>query len=160
MRIGVVSDTHGKAEFFRKALEQMGPIDMLVHAGDHYRDAVSIGKQTGLQVTAVVGNCDWDSFGGPQEEVLEIEGHRILVVHGHLHGVKSGNEELADLLREGRYDLVIYGHSHMPEITPLPEGYLMNPGSLSNPRRGSERTYGIVEIGKNSLVPHIYDLRL
>lgn len=158
MRIGVVSDTHGKAEFLRKALEQMGHIDMLIHAGDHYRDALSISKQTGITVTAVVGNCDWDTFG-PQEEVLEIEGHRILVVHGHLYGVKSGNEKLAELLREGRYDLVIYGHSHMPEITPLPQGYLMNPGSLSSPRRGSQRTYGIVEISKNSLVPHIYELK-
>jgi len=56
MRIGVVSDSHGKAEFLRKALEQMGHIDMLIHAGDHYRDALSIAKQTGLKVTAVAGS--------------------------------------------------------------------------------------------------------
>lgn len=158
MRIGVVSDTHGKPEFLRKALEQMGHIDMLIHAGDHYRDALSISKQTGLRVTAVVGNCDWDVVG-PLEKVLEVEDRRILVVHGHLYGVKSGHEKLAQLLREGCYDLIIYGHSHMPEITPLPQGYLMNPGSLSSPRRGSKRSYGIVEIDKRRLVPYIYELR-
>lgn len=158
MRIGVVSDTHGKPEFLRKALQQMGHIDLLIHAGDHYRDALSLGKETGLRVTAVVGNCDWDT-AGPLEQVLEIEGRRILVVHGHLYGVKSGSQKLAKMLQDGSYDLIIYGHSHMPEITSLPHGYLLNPGSLASPRRGSKRSYGIVEIDKNKVAPFIYELK-
>lgn len=158
MRIGVVSDTHGKPEFLRKALEQMGHIDLLIHAGDHYRDALNISKETGIKVIAVAGNCDPGS-GGPEEQVMELEGRRIMVTHGHLYGVKSGHERLVQLLREGRYDLVIFGHSHESELTVLPQGYLMNPGSLASPRRGSQRSYGTVEIGKNGLVPHIHDLK-
>jgi len=88
-----------------------------------------------------------------------VEGRRILIVHGHLFGVKSDHEKLAQLLRNGGYNLIIYGHSHMPEIIPLPQGYLMNPGSLSSPRRGSKRSYGIVEIGKGRLAPYIYELK-
>ncbi|PKM82965.1 MAG: metallophosphoesterase [Firmicutes bacterium HGW-Firmicutes-14] len=157
MRIGVVSDTHGKPEFFRRAVEQMGKIDLLIHAGDHYKDALSIGKEAGLKVVAVGGNCDWFS-PGPDEEELEIEGYRILVTHGHMYGVKAGTSRLAEKLREGKYDLVVYGHSHVPEITRLQAGYLMNPGSVSSPRMGCKRTYGIVEIDKNGLIPHIREL--
>lgn len=158
MRIGVISDTHGKPEFFRKALEQMGKIDLLIHAGDHYQDAINMGKEAGLKVVAVGGNCDWWA-PGPDEEELTIEGRRILVTHGHTYGVKSDNSKLAGKLREGHYDLVIYGHSHIPEITRLPQGYLMNPGSVSTPRRGSKRSYGVVEINKDGLTPYIHELK-
>ncbi len=158
MRIGVVSDTHGKAEFFRKALEQMGKIDLLIHAGDHYRDAIGISNELGIKVVAVVGNCDWH-VQGPQEEELEVEGFRILVTHGHLYGVKTDNTRLAERLKKGKYNLIIYGHSHVPEITSLPGGFLFNPGSVSSPRQGSSRSFGIVEIGKNGLVPYIHQLK-
>ncbi len=158
MRIGVVSDTHGKTEFCRRAIEQMGRIDLLIHAGDHYQDALKIGRELQIKVVAVVGNCDWHRTG-PQEEELEIEGFRILVTHGHLYNAKIGTSKLAEKLRAGKYDLVIYGHSHLPEITRLPEGYLFNPGSVSSPRQGSSRSYGIVEIGENGLVPYIHELK-
>jgi len=158
MRIGVVSDTHGKPEMFRQALKQMGRIDLLIHAGDHYRDAINMGQETGLKVVAVVGNCDW-FVPGPEEEELELEGFRILVTHGHNYGVKTDNSRLAARLREGKYDLIIYGHSHKPEISRLPEGYLLNPGSVSGPRGGSKRSYGIVEIEGNTIKPYIYELK-
>ena len=157
MRIGVVSDTHGKAEYLRQALAQMGKIDLLIHAGDHYKDAISIGKEMGIKVVAVGGNCDWH-VTTPAEEVLEVHGYRILVTHGHLQGVKSDNIKLVERLRDDKYDLIIYGHSHVPEIIHLPQGYLMNPGSLSSPRRGSSRTFGTVEISEKGLIPYIYEL--
>jgi len=157
MRIGVVSDSHGKAEFLRRAMKQMGPIELLIHAGDYFRDALSVSREAGIKVIAVVGNCDWHQQG-PNEEEIEIEGFKILVTHGHTYGVKSGNSRLAEKLRDGKYDLIIYGHSHVPEITRLPQGYLINPGSVSIPRGGSKRSYGIVDIGKNGLVPYICEL--
>lgn len=157
MRIGVISDTHGKAEFFRRALEQMGQIDFLIHAGDYFRDAVGMAQEAGIKVVAVVGNCD-RHLAGPEEEELEVEGFRILVTHGHMYGVKSGNSRLTEKLRDGNYDLIIYGHSHVPEITRLSQGYLFNPGSVSSPRGGSKRSYGILEIGKSGLRPYIHEL--
>lgn len=158
MRIGVVSDTHGKADLFRKALEQMGKIELLIHAGDHYQDAVNMGREKGIQVVAVGGNCDW-SNPGPAEEEITIMGFRIMVTHGHMLGVKSGNRQLIEKLRKGNYHLIIYGHSHVPEITCLPNGYLLNPGSVSSPRQGSKRSYGIVEVTAHGLIPYIHDLK-
>ena len=34
MKILIVSDTHGREENLRKALEKTGPIDRLIHLGD------------------------------------------------------------------------------------------------------------------------------
>lgn len=158
MRIGVVSDTHGKPECFRMALNQMGKIDMLIHAGDHYQDAIDMSKDSNIKTVAVTGNCDW-SVPGADEVLLELEGYRIFITHGHKYGVKFNNETLAKKLKEENYDLIIYGHSHVPEITCLPGGYLFNPGSVSSPRRGSSRSYGIIEIGKNGITPYIHELK-
>lgn len=158
MKIGVVSDTHGKPECFRMALKQMGNIDMLIHAGDHYQDAIDMNRESGIKTVAVTGNCD-SSIPGADEVVLELEGYRILITHGHKYGVKSGSETLAKKLKQENYDLIIYGHSHVAELTRLPGGYLFNPGSVASPRRGSSRSYGIVEIGNNGIVPYIHELK-
>jgi len=158
MRIGVVSDTHGKADFFREAVRQMGAVDLLIHAGDHLSDAVSMSRETGIELVAVTGNCDWHA-SGPAEEEIDIMGHKILVTHGHRYGVKIDNTKLVQKLREGKYDLIIYGHSHVPEITYLPDGCLLNPGSVSSPRRGSSHSYAVVTIDKKGISPYIYELK-
>lgn len=158
MRIGVVSDTHGKPEMFRRALSQMGEIDLLIHAGDNYKDALNISKETGVKTVAVVGNCDL-GVPGPEEVELELEGYRILVTHGHKFGVKTGNHKLAQKLRAGHYHLIIYGHSHVPEVTCLSDGCLLNPGSVSSPRRGSHRSYAVVEIDEKGLKPYIQEMK-
>lgn len=158
MRIGVVSDTHGNAECFRLALAQMGEIDLLIHAGDNYKDAVNIGKETGIKTVAVTGNCD-RAVPGADEAEFEVLGYRILVTHGHKYGAKSGNDRLIRKLKQGKYDLLVYGHSHIPEITHMPEGILLNPGSLSTPRMGSKRSYGIIDIEKSGIVPYIHELK-
>ncbi len=157
MRIGVVSDTHGNAECLRLAIGQMGEIDLLIHAGDHYRDAINMCKEKGIKTVAVTGNCDW-SIPGADEAEFELMGYRVFVTHGHKYGAKSGNDRLIHKLKEGKYDLLIYGHSHIPEITHMPEGIILNPGSVAIPRMGSKRSYSIVDIGKNGIVPYIHEL--
>ncbi|WP_418790777.1 metallophosphoesterase [Phosphitispora sp. TUW77] len=157
MRIGVVSDTHGKAHLFREAVKQMGTVDLLIHAGDHFSDAVTMGKEIGIKLVAVTGNCDWHD-SGPDEEELDIMGYKILVTHGHKYGVKRDNAKLIKKLREGKYNLIVYGHSHFPEITRLADGILLNPGSVSFPRRGSRCSYAIVLIDKNGILPYIHEL--
>ena len=158
MRIGVVSDTHGKPDSFREALRQMGQIDLLIHAGDNYKDALGMTRETGMKMVAVIGNCDWH-IKGPVEEELELMGYKILVTHGHLYGVKKDNAQLAGKLRQRKYDLIIYGHSHVPDITHLPEGILLNPGSVSFPRRGSYSSYAVVNIDEQGITPYIYELK-
>ena len=93
MCIGVLSDTHGNRRAFERALEAMGAVDLLLHAGDFANDAIVMGNMYGIPVQTVAGNCDF--FGTAEEaKLFEIAGHTILLVHGHRQHVKSGLEKL------------------------------------------------------------------
>ena len=74
----------------------------------------------------VAGNCDYLPL--PEETVVETEGLKILLTHGHRYGVKSDLLSLS--LR------VFYGHTHIPEVTERSGVTLVNPGSLSYPAFG------------------------
>ena len=82
MEILVLSDSHGKLDHMVRAVEQFHPRQVL-HLGDCVRDAQALERQfPQLPVTMVPGNCDWGQTGEP-ERLLEIEGVRILMLHGH-----------------------------------------------------------------------------
>lgn len=154
MRIGVVSDSHGRLDFLRDAVREMEDIDVLLHAGDYRKDAMMLSQELNIPVYAVVGNCDWFA-PGPEEEIIEIEGRKILLTHGHQYGVKSGNEELIHKLKREGFDLVVYGHTHKAEVVPVGNAYLLNPGSIAKPRQGTARTYGIIEFRDRGLWVYI-----
>ena len=56
MRIGILSDSHGKLEKAEKALQEMGNIELLLHAGDYRKDALMLGSAHGIEVKSVIGN--------------------------------------------------------------------------------------------------------
>ncbi len=157
MRIGVVSDSHGRMQCLRAAVEKMGPVDLILHAGDFYDDALRLQKETGLAVVAVVGNCDLHARG-PAEEDVEVGGYKLLLTHGHRYQVKSGYNKLIEKLKAGGYHLIVFGHTHIAEILPVAGGCLFNPGSVCHARTGSVPTYGIIEMKQQGLVPYIHEL--
>lgn len=157
LRIGVISDTHGRLAPGREAVSLMGDIQFLIHAGDHYHDALILGQEFQLPITAVVGNCD-PGVNGPKEELIEAGGVRILVTHGHLFRVKSGLLNLYLRAREFGVEMVIFGHTHVPEIEFYDGVCLFNPGSASRPRHGRAPTFGVLEIEAGKPVPRIINL--
>jgi len=157
MRIGVVSDSHGRMQCLRAAVEKMGPVELVLHAGDFYADAMRLQTETGQRVVAVVGNCDWQS-PGPAEEVVEIGGYRILLTHGHQYQVKSGYQKLIEKLKNSDYHMIVFGHTHIAEIIPINGGYIFNPGSVSRSRLGGPPTYGIIELKKQGPAPYIHEI--
>lgn len=90
VRIGVVSDSHGSYRNVGRMRNECGRLDWFLHAGDHMQDAARIAVNLGVdpsRVRAVVGNCDYPAQK-PDELLLEIEGVKIYLTHGHAHGVK------------------------------------------------------------------------
>lgn len=158
MRIGVVSDSHGRMQCLREAVEKMGPVDLLLHAGDFYEDALRLQREIGLRVVAVVGNCDWQAKG-PAEETLEVGGYKILLTHGHQYHVKNGYDRLMEKFRNSDYHIIVFGHTHIAEILPVNGGCLFNPGSVSRSRLGGPTTYGVIELKKEGPAPYIHELR-
>lgn len=70
MRIGIVSDTHGDLKALQKVLDQAGPVDLWLHAGDYSQDAPYIEAETNLPVMAVCAIAICTKAGRQQNWLL------------------------------------------------------------------------------------------
>lgn len=158
MRIGAISDTHGDLTAAVAAVRQMGNVAMVLHAGDHYRDGRELARRVRVPVRMVIGNCDLQ-LPGPAELILEAEGARILLTHGHNYRVKQRLDTLAYHAAEAGVDVVVYGHTHAAEEFRENDILFVNPGCLSFTRsRDGRRTYAIIEIEDGKCRAQICDL--
>ncbi len=153
MLIYVLSDTHGDCDpFFQKYKKLLAP-DAIIHLGDYVEDALIIQNHTGVEVFYVKGNGDYLFEGVPQKRVLTIDGHRILLVHGHNEKVSRGLETLYFKALEENVELALFGHTHVPLDIESGGVRLMNPGSPSRPRGiNMERTFLSLEIDFEKIV--------
>ena len=157
MRIGVISDSHGLLYYVQRAVEDMGRIDLLLHAGDHYRDASKITVPASVAIHAVVGNCD-SRNDGPGEKLLEIEGIPLLLTHGHLYNVHLGLNKLLHRAAKLKAAVAVFGHTHVAGYQWHGGTLLFNPGSITFPRDGKGVAYGILEIKDGKVIPGIVHL--
>lgn len=157
MRIGVFGDTHGNLAKLALAVERMGTIDLLLHTGDHYTDLLRAELPAHLEAIAVRGNCDQE---GPAEETIKAEGHKILLLHGHQYGVKRSLNSLAYRAEEVGADIVVFGHTHIPEIEWVNGILIFNPGSASRPRgEAFYPSFGILTLSEGKAQPYLEELR-
>ncbi len=149
MKILVISDTHKKLNNAISLLKEITDLDLVIHLGDHYNDAEDLEAiYNNLSFEYVAGNCDFAVMEELKEKILEIKGKKILITHGHYYQVKHGYYLLEKLLEEKKVDAIMFGHTHLPVIEYIGEKIIMNPGSLSEPRRGNPPSYAILEIDK------------
>ena len=140
MRIGVFSDTHGDISNARRFFDSLAPLDCLFHLGDYAADADKLAKLFSCPVYAVRGNCDYRS-GEPLERIVDLGGKRFLLLHGHQYYY---SEALSYRGEEVHADMVLYGHTHMPDLSADGPMLLLNPGSLSRPRGGSVNSCALI----------------
>jgi putative phosphoesterase len=105
MQIGVIADTHSKMRL--EALEVLEGSDVILHAGDVGRDEVLDALEALAPVVAIRGNIDKKGRAAnlPDVQDLEFFGQAFYM----LHDVKT-----LDIDPQGRYRVVIAGHSHKP----------------------------------------------
>lgn len=149
MKILVISDTHGRLEKAQELIEKKGPFDLVVHLGDLEEDARILARRTGAQIRCVKGNMD----GGTREDaqVLSTSFGDILLVHGHIQGVKNGLMNIVYAAGEKNCRAVFFGHTHVPLLEESQGIYLLNPGSLTLPHLADRGSYAIVEIEKEQM---------
>ena len=138
MKILLVSDTHGKDDYFDLALEAARPFDWMIHCGDVEGREFYMEAAAGTPCTFVSGNNDFYS-DLPYETILNLENHRIFVTHGHYYGASRTNERLAREARARYCDTVLFGHTHRPSFEIIDGVTLINPGSLTWPRQPGRR---------------------
>lgn len=146
MKIAVISDTHGNNKDIIEALVSIDKPDMLIHLGDYVEDGEKISKVLGIPITIVAGNGDPGSNYN-EYELVEVNGKRILLTHGHRLNVVRNLDSLYYKALEMEADIALFGHTHVPVNVIYDDIIIMNPGSPSLPRGGStSKTFGLIEI--------------
>lgn len=147
MRVAVFSDTHGRLDRLPAAAERLGQVDAVIHLGDLIADVEAIGQALSAPVYAVRGNGD-RADRAPLERVVEVEGVRLLCVHGHLY---PDLYRLSLKAEQERCDAALFGHTHVPLLEAHGRILLLNPGSLSRPRGSSRPGCALLTIAKSDL---------
>jgi putative phosphoesterase len=109
--------------------------ELILHAGDFVTAAVLEELRQLAPVEAVVGNMDHAELRAllPERRVVEVAGARIGMVH--VPGPAMGRGERLAAAFPG-CDAVVYGHSHLPEVSRTDGVWILNPGSPTE-RRGA-----------------------
>ncbi|MDU5486417.1 MAG: phosphodiesterase [Serratia liquefaciens] len=168
MKLIFASDIHGSLPATESVLErfEQSGADWLILLGDLLnhgpRNALPAGYQPAQvaeqlnrysdKIIAVRGNCDSEvdqmllSFPitASWQQVL-LQKRRLFLTHGHLY-----HPSALPPLSAG--DVLVYGHSHLPQAERQGEIYCFNPGSVSIPKGGFPASYGILEDGILSVV--------
>jgi uncharacterized protein len=119
----------------RECLRRLEGAELILHAGDVVAAAVLEELKRLAPVEAVAGNMEEPALLAelPERRVVEVGGARIGMVHVPGPAVGRGERLLAAF--PGCH-AVIYGHTHLPDVSRVGEVWLLNPGSPTE-RRGA-----------------------
>lgn len=153
MKILVIGDTHGKIRHVVDLIHDLKDIDRIIHLGDLVGDAKFLEKQfTGIPIDYVRGNCDFLDFDTPEDKTILAVGKRIWLTHGHLYHVKRNYNLIGIQAMENEADIALFGHTHAGYIGHYEDIWLMNPGSVSEPRDRGMPSFGIIEINADGKI--------
>ena len=142
-RIGIISDTHGDAKAWDKAMELFAGCGAIFHAGDvlqHAYDGAFVPNDLADRLNmysgelfVAMGNCDRFS---DQELLLPVLQPFVSVAwNGRVIAMAHGNNPA--LLRRDAAEiganLIISGHTHVAKILRVGSVLHVNPGSASRP---------------------------
>ena len=106
-------------------------------------------------LVAVKGNCDDALF--PREQIVEIEGVRCLLTHGHMYGVKRDLLPLYYHAKELGCGLVCYGHTHYASVEKVDDITFINPGAIHSPVTGNP-SYAYIVVNGNQITEKIVNI--
>jgi len=172
MRVGLISDTHGDAEAWRRAMQIFATCELILHAGDHLyhgafnpvlptydpKELTREMNECDITVLHARGNCDSevDQFA-LKDPIMSpyvfcrLEGLNVLVTHGD----SMDKMKLVEQALTYGVHLLVRGHTHIHGIWEHGSMLVCNPGSPSLPKGDGIPSVGIYEDTRVSL----YDVR-
>lgn len=140
MRIGIISDTHDDMTSIKKAVDILNKRDVsrVIHAGDIISPfTFEIFRDLKGDFTGIFGNNDGDRLLLKEKSgnnihnqplMLNIDRKRIIVVHEPYI--------VNELAESGHFDIVIYGHTHKPDVRKVKDTLVINPGKVALLHKG------------------------
>jgi len=155
LKIGILSDTHDNVWAIDKAIEvfRKYKVEYIFHAGDWVAPFSLVRlARSGINIVGVLGNNECEkrlmfkkarehSNVELEEQFMEkeLEGVKIALYHG------TSLKLVEALVKSKLYNIVIYGHTHKPEIRKAEDVLVVNPGEASGVLTG-KRTVAIVNL--------------
>jgi putative phosphoesterase len=142
----VVSDTHNLLR--SRVLERLEGCERILHAGDVGDLEILEQLRRVAPVEAIRGNTDTGATATELPEVLagELAGLPFRMIH---------RREDIDRTWPGRLRLLVFGHSHRPELEWRGNCLLLNPGACGQRRFHLPLTLAILTVADNRIVPEI-----
>lgn len=160
MRIAVISDTHmprGARALPEGCAERLRAADLILHAGD-LTGAAFLDELLafGPPVEAVRGNMDDARVRDQLAERRVVEAGLVRIGLVHIPGPRVGRAERLAASFPG-CGAVVYGHTHVPELTRLGEIWILNPGSPTERRSSPARSMIELTVEGRSLAPALVE---
>ena len=148
--IGIISDTHGRLP--QSVLMAFKDADLIIHAGDIGDPKIIEALEKIAPTRAIRGNMDMGNWARQlrQNETIKINHQRLYVIHDIYH--LDRNIEAAP------YHVVIYGHTHRPQVEKQQGILFVNPGSAVQPRHGYPPSVALLEIKGDAVKARLIDL--
>jgi putative phosphoesterase len=146
MRVGILADTHGLLR--PRVLELLDGCERILHAGDVGDGAVLAQLSQLAPVSAVRGNVDRsrELASLPDSIAGELAGLPFRMTHRREDVEPGWPAELR---------LIVYGHSHRPEVGWQGRCLLLNPGACGPRRFHLPLTVALVTVAGERLLPEI-----
>ncbi|MFP4081238.1 MAG: metallophosphoesterase [Candidatus Aminicenantes bacterium] len=132
--IGIMADSHDNVPAIKKAVRFFNhtKCELVIHAGDLVAPFSARELEAlACPVKAVFGNCDGEkkglkkafrSWGTIREAPFMFHQCGLSFLVTHLH------TSLSSYISSGKYDVIVFGHTHKPEIRRMEKTLLVNPG--------------------------------
>ena len=149
MKLGIISDTHDNVPMIKKAVEffNSADVDLVLHAGD-YVSPFSLKPFFLLECDfmGVWGNNDGDKIALQNMAQGKIENSPHIETYGQKK-ILLGHyfETLEALVTSQVFYLIIYGHTHKPEIRQEGRTLVVNPGECGGWLEGRS-TIAVVDL--------------
>lgn len=161
MKLLIASDLHGSSYYAQKLIEAFiyHKADKILFLGDvlyhgprnnlpkdyNPKEVINILTPYSNYFIACRGNCDAevDQMVLPNidimstYQILNLDNITLYCSHGHIYN--------PDNLPNGKYDVFVYGHTHIPVNYKNKDLTIFNPGSITLPKQNHPNTYGIYQ---------------
>jgi putative phosphoesterase len=140
MLIGIISDSHDDMASIKKAVNLLNErgASRVIHAGDIVSPfTFEVFRDLKAEFTGIFGNNDGDRLllreksGNAlynQPHILNIDRKKVIVVHEPYI--------INELAESGHFDILIYGHTHKPDIRKVKDTLIINPGKVAVLHKG------------------------
>ena len=160
--IGLISDTHIPKRALcipKKVFDIFANVDYIIHAGDLVELAVIDELEQNAPVLAVHGNMDSFEVSNvlPKLNSLKIFDWKIGVIHDADGFYEQG--KIQDIAKENSFNVLVYGHTHVPKIKWAGKTLYINPGSPTDPASILNKpSVALLKITKEAITPEIINL--